>query len=605
MRRALLMIAFLLASRPLISSANPPFYVKQVIDVCQLPRPGATGRVVGHDNGSSVRVGTNSYWFFADTALDAVAAPSNQPGGLDKADVTGITGIYQGTGAITTSTNAANCIDMTDYNENTSGIATSVFAKSDLKVDPANPANDEKLIWPQGAIAIGNSIYLFADSVRGDKTIRETFLSSFSTTSRTATRFTNFYWSDPEPSFSSPMTTIATHNSIQYVYVLGSRLKASGVQEFHLARIPADRIVYKGEYTYWNGASFDPDVTHSRPIFQEYGADSGSLFFNSTYNRYMIVYTCTFSTEVCMRVSTALGDSETTITQWPSLHMPPTPDDRIVLFECPGGNNAAGQGGKPFRCYAAFVHKELGAGKKVLISTARNSPTADDCTSTACRCGESCDATKETCIIPDRIAPRYGITLRMVELTPSARARKWTNATGGFGYTPVDDCDTGTQGQNGWSYKQWNSTTGFNDLTFSNLFNWKGTETISGFPVPTISEDALVPGNTHSAVRVWAPPVMSPSASARVRVTGEVRKQFSCGDSVTADVILIRNGTISGLPLASASLSATPTSKRAQRIRLAVTLHQGDSLGFRVTHGGLNAACDDVLFAPGISYQMQ
>lgn len=133
-------------------------------------------------------------------------------------------------------------------------------------------------------------------------------------------------------------------------------------------------------------------------------------------------------------------------------------------------------------------------------------------------------------------------------------------------------------------------------MTFSSLWNWRGTESVGGFPAPLMDEDSASPGNSTDAVRVWQPPA---GTAGNLQISGELRKRYSwCGDAAIGEVVRIRNG-VQVATLWSATLSP---STRSAIYNVSTPLAAGDAIGFKVKRGGTAASCDNLFFSPLIEF---
>lgn len=117
---------------------------------------------------------------------------------------------------------------------------------------------------------------------------------------------------------------------------------------------------------------------------------------------------------------------------------------------------------------------------------------------------------------------------------------------------------------------------------------------VDGAPAPRIEEDTAFPGLAQQAMRVWAAP-----GAGTVRMSGEVRKQFLCGNDAVALIVRIQAGQVVGNPIWTATLDPA---LRSVVYNVVTTVQGGDSLGFAVKRAGATAVCDDLVFAPTVTY---
>ncbi len=564
----------------------PPFFVQDLREVCQFPRPDNNGKVMGHDNGASVLFNGKSYWFFADTRWD-----SNNNGFYDTSD--GFIG--RGTVAYTTDLDASDCMDMT-YSV-VSGHAKEVFPASAQQAD-------ECLLWPAGPVVANGSIYLYSTAVKKTGstcgTGHEVFLSKFNTSTLQAQRLVTTQ-SNSQPQFSFPFNVaeaVGCEVPIKWVYLLGSKSVEAGLIDdtaYLLGRVTETNIENPSTYQYWNGSTWIVgDPTAATALFQENAGGQSSISYNSALDRYMIVYTCDLSKKVCARTALAPGAGpEALLGGW---------SERVDVYECPG---------EFFSCYFGYSHPEFGDGSTIYVSADRLTPqTIKPCDEDSdCACPNDPNPANQcvsgACTAPN-VPPRYRLRLREVKVGtiagPAGRSfhdagrdytPEWSYPRSFFG-SPV--CDEPIQGANGWSYRRL-SGTALTDLTYNYLWNWRGPDTVGGalqIPAPQINEDTSLPGENTDAVRVWAAP-----GAGTVQISGEVRKHQACGDQAIAKLLRIQGSSTVGAPLWSATLGP---SSRSVLLNWTGTVNAGDSIGMAVARGGTSAGCDEVIFAPTITY---
>jgi hypothetical protein len=573
MIRKLLLGGILLSASATVTTAAPSFYVQDVREVCQLPRANNNGKVLGHDNGSSVLFNGTSYWFFADTGWDANGNGVQDPSG------DGFIGLS--TVASTTDLNAADCMDMT-YRAN-GGTVQSLFPGSALH-------SDECLLWSAGAVAANNQIYVYAEGVKKDAqghcvlgNPTEVFLARVDPSTMAATRVVTTQAAGVT-GFNEPLNVSEPSGcggTIKWVYLVGTKSLGGGTEGYLLGRVTEANIEDPTQYQYWNGSTWvvnDPSV--ASPIFSEFwAANAMEIFYNTYLGRYMAVYTCGLTTSVCARTALTAGKGGAALTGgW---------SDPTTLYSCPGDF---------FNCYAAYPHPEYGHGSTLYITTAQLRPAGESCSvDSDCFCPNDPNPANQcingTCTEPN-LYSRYGLRMREVKISTSAPPAGLVLADAGRDYTPKARCGPATQGSGGWYYRRLNGST-FTDLTFDYLWNWIGPDSVSGFPAPAINEDTAFPGTNTDAVRVWQAP-----GAGTAEISGEARKRYTCGDSTIAEIIRIQNNT----PVASLwSATLTPAS-RAAIYHLTTSVSAGDSLGFKVKRGGTAADCDEILFEPTITY---
>lgn len=590
--RNLLATGALLALTATPALAQQPFYVQSVRQICQLPRPDNNGRVVGHDNGSSVKFNGTSYFFFADTVLD-----SNGNGGYDPSDGT-VPGDFINLGTVAstgTDHRPKNCLDLTDYKTDGHGTATSLYPPSDLHEKECN-------LWPIGSVVANGKVYIYGSApkpspeatlgCRDLSQIYTAFLSTFDPATRQAHRLpvewaqqdVPTFFSPQEPQFNYP-TPVTHSDGSNWIYVVGTR-KISSTYTYYMARVPAEQAETKSAYQYQNGSTWASDPLLAAPIFHgEGGLGQVSVVYNKYLKHFLMVYTCAIATKICGRTATVAGKDEFAISGgW---------SDEVEIYQCPPSDGLG--------CYAAFQHGEF-AKRAIYVTTARLSPLAKNCTSNAdCRCTGSPDyvchipdgQTQGQCDVPINLQHRYGLTLHEITLSKTQPVPPIARFESASVYSPGLYCQQAQQGIGRWYYDQLKNGS-FSGLNFDYTWNWVGTESVSGIPVPQIDQDSMVPTANAAAVRLWQPLYGS---NGLIRISGEARKKFSCGGKVHADIIRVAaTGNISRIWFADLQPGA-----RSAIVNFTTNLNVGDSIGFRAwedTGTNPDPACDRVVFSP-------
>jgi len=566
-------VGALIALTASAAAAVPPFYVQNVREVCQFPRAINNGKVLGHDNGSSVLYGGKSYWFFADTGID------NNGNGVQDPSGDGFIGLS--TVASTTDLNASDCMDMT-YRAS-GGTAQSLFPGSALKPD-------ECLMWAAGAVVASNQIYLYGEGVKKNGAGQcvlgnpsEIFLAKVDPTTMAGTRVVTTAAAGVQ-GFNEPFNVSEPDGcggQIKWVYLTGAKDLGNHFQGYLLARVAEADIENPAQYQYWNGSTWvvnDPSA--ATPLFSEWlAANAISITYNTYLGRYMATYTCAVTTGVCARTALTAGNAPAALVGgW---------SDAVFLYSCPGDF---------FNCYAAYPHVEYGSGSTLYLTTARLQPAAQPCMIDAdCACADDPNPVNQcinnVCTQPN-LYTRYGLRMREVTIGTSPPPAGLQLVDAGRDYTPKARCDAPQQGANGWRYQRLSGST-LSDLQFDFLWNWIGPDSVAGFPAPAINEDTAFPGTNTDAVRVWSAP-----GAGTVTISGEARKRYTCGDSTIAEIIRIQGG----VPVASLWSATLTAASRDALYHFTTTVAAGDALGFKVKRGGTAANCDEIYFAPTITY---
>jgi hypothetical protein len=559
-------------------SFGVPFYVHDVREVCHLPRTGNNGKVNGHDNGSSVLYNGSAYWFFADTLLDL-----DGDGVFTEIPPDGFSGL--GTIASTSDLNAADCMQMT-YRAS-GGVAQSIWPITARK-------SDECLLWPAGAVVANDQIYLYASGVKKNAqgacllgNPSENFLSTINPTTLEGTRVVTT-GAPGVPHFNQPFNVSEPDGcggQIKWIYLVGTKpLDPPGTlyarTGYLLARVTEGNIATPAQYQYWNGSTWvvnDPNA--AAPMFEEvWGANAAGVAYNQFLGRYLMIYTCNLTGGVCGRTANVAGTGPAALVGgW---------SERVVMYHCPGDF---------FHCYAAYQHAEYGNGSTLYLTTARLTPVGQTCTvDSDCHCANDPNPVDQ-CVdgrCTTTLRERYDLRLREVSLATTPPPAGQVLADAGRDYSPKARCDAPVQGLNGWSYKRLSGSS-LTDLTYSSLWQWRGPDSVAGFPAPAMDEDTAFPGTSTDAVRVWQAP-----GAGTAEISGEIRKRYTCGDDSIAEIIRIQNNT----PVATLWSATLNPVNRSALYNLSVSVAAGDSLGFKVKRGGAVANCDEIFFAPTINY---
>ena len=554
--------------------ATPPFYVQDIREVCSLPRPTNNGQVLGHDNGSSVLYNGMSYWFFADTFWDLNGSGALEGLGPDKL-------IGLGTVASTADLDASDGLDMT-YRMAGSEL-TSLFPLSELY-------SDECLIWPSGSVVANNTIYVFATAVKKTGSVcgtgYENFLASVDPVTLQATRLVMLQ--DPATTpFNIPFRVSDPDGSggqINWVYMAGNTCLPPPyyVCGVLLARVREANITTPALYEYWNGSTWVVNTPQAAAVIFWGGIqDTVRITYNDFLGRYLMIYSCNVGLSICGRTANTPGPgSAPLVGGW---------SQEVVLYDCPGEDF--------LRCYAGYPHTEYGNGSTLYLTTARINPENRHCNNnsdcTPCDGYPASSCVGGLCTMPPGLKPRYTLRLRQVTIgtSPPPAGRLFYDA--GRNYSPKDRCDIAYNGPNPWTFQRLTNGMMF-PLTFDQQWNWIGNTDVQGDPAPRMDEDTAFPALAQQAVRVWSAP-----GAGTVRVTGEVRKRLLCGNTAWAEILRIQNGQPVGQPLWSALLGPTDRSVIYDET---ISVQAGDSLGFSVRRGGQSAICDDLLFAPVLTY---
>lgn len=581
--------------------ASPPFKVKELQEICNLPRPNNKGHVMGHDNGSSATLNGTTYWFFADTILDGRQALPAIPGqptptpffndGIDKFDA-GLPAGFEtrGTVAKTTDTTGNDCLSL-EYSTDTDGIAKPLF--------PNFPRS--AFTWPGGAIVADPSgtgdsrIYIYAYTTQTP----EVFLARFDPQSMTASKVVGF--GNPELSFTEPVLLIHSDQS-RWIYLIGGLAihvdvpgvpaTAKNATSYRLARVREGDIEQPSKYQYYAGptAGFVSSPSSAAELFKEIASGpTGFLTFSPALGRYLVVYSCLNGNAVCSRASVIRSSDIQTVLGLPQGLPQPTPSpswwpwannmnpaDKVILIDC------SASGSQSNLCYSVYSHSELGPRNSLFLTTAEN---PDYCSSS--------QFTYDT---------QYGLTLYRVKLTrgtPDLSAPFYLRTSSQ--YNPQTPCESPAQGVNGWSFSS--SYLGIlTPLVFRPLWQWSSPQLPPiGAPVPLIGPANALPGDS-AAVRIWKPDY---SSDAVVTFSGEVRKIFACGDEVVPEILRVRNGQFVEVLWSPPPLGPKPED-RVRQITLTQLLSAGDAIAFRVRSSSVGASgpgswyCDHVRFAPTI-----
>ncbi len=309
--------------------------------ICSLLSPSKTSAGIGgQDGGTSLSVGTTSFWTFGDAI-----------------NTTGRTVVLPNAIATTSQTDASACLALTP------------------KVNASNAAvpllrpivGQEMAVWPDGMVTPDNSnVYFYYMSVRRCAapepcaargwTVRGIGLATFDSATMTATRIGDctrindcFLWHETDGSGVAIMgATAVSGNGDGYVYLyLNESTNGISQDAVRIARVPIGSIENKAAYQYLNtagGYSWVAGLALSSRAIQFPGGFNGmSVAFNQYLSKWTAVYTTNGFNTVAMRLAaTPYG---------------PWNDSDTVLIDCKSlFPNDTG-----LRCYFGRQHSEFAA----------------------------------------------------------------------------------------------------------------------------------------------------------------------------------------------------------------------------------------------------
>ncbi len=535
-------------------SSESRVFVSSVRDVCHLPRPANNGNVIGHDVGSSARLGSDTYFLFGDTSIDRNGDGGLTPGGDPYPIVTG-------TIARTTDTDARDCLNPMIYKTRTVGSPPSVEAAPLL-----DPVPGEACMWAGGPVVANGELYFYHQTIpEGHCTIDSNFQAQAGlaklegnprdmNAGRIGQGSRPFFWQWGEPNFVWPLAV--SDAGTDWIYVFGQspsreiglgqvNCPSSGSALPHgvyVARVEEAQIASKSAYRYWNGQTWTSSVCQAEAIFP--GDGDSRPFYDKALRRYTMIAHCGRTSQLCVRTAQTAGSSVAALTGgWKGPK---------VIYDCPD-DLGEDPDDLPLDCYAGFAHPEYGNGSKIYVTTARKTQNGTS----------------------------YYLTLRELEISDMP---------------PLDEprsIDAGSEFSSEKLANDWlNVTRSGSSYNFglswtAPFWAWTGSE--AGAPV--VAQTTAQPSATRDAVRTWISPKRG-----RVRASGEVWMQFSCGDGARAEIVKIGQSQVETI------WSATLSSQGSAPYDVATTVEAGDALAFVLSKQG-SAQCDGAFFSPTMMFK--
>lgn len=302
MRAALLLLASLTVGLALLAPARPPHASADaqpflpdagpviIADrvVCSLVNDdAAASRITGQDGGLSVAVGSTSYFFFADTLYD----------------IDGVTSMISNDIAVSTDTDASDCIAMTHKSTATAAVPL-------LETLPG-----EIGAWPNGVVAASpQTLYFYISSHRAGPWlyISGIGLGRVDTATLGATRVYDILW-DATDFGDDPIGApgIITQGDTAYLYIHTAQGRVL------LARVALAGIETKAAYSYWDGAGWSADPHQAAALWtQSDGFNGVSVRWNDALGKWIAAYTGDLTHKVRVRTADALTGPWSGEYQW-------------------------------------------------------------------------------------------------------------------------------------------------------------------------------------------------------------------------------------------------------------------------------------------------
>ena len=352
--------------------------VATVRHICDLPRPGNNGKVVGHDVGWSQAESYNGYYyyFFGDTIVDADGNWT-----LDFSVDKFKPGTYLARAAV--SDDPSDCLDL-EYKVDGAGEAAQLI--------PQLP--NETFVWPGGAVVVSGTLYSYYGAYRSiphgcsggacvsgpkagegctqpndcnELVFEGSGLARLTTGATasdvTAERLGTYFFADHDISGPIVATEPSLCGAIEYVYLfVTTRTDPVRGREISLVRVPTVQIEDPAKYRYYRDdggtALWVPNFSDATPILvTNDSASTFSVHYDESEGRYRSIYSCGFlAPGWCTSTAVTAGDS--------GVALYGTWSTPLSLYDCPGKD--------PFRCYQASVHEQYGAGATQYVSAAHN-----------------------------------------------------------------------------------------------------------------------------------------------------------------------------------------------------------------------------------------
>lgn len=260
--------------------------------VCSLLGANQTAvGIGGQDAGTSVKIGSESFWTFGDTLNTSrgLFLPNNI--------------------AKTADLDAADCVTLTS--KASGGTAQALIDK----------LPGELGAWPDGMVSVqaGTGHFYFM-SVRacsapepcafgslGAWKVKGIGLAKFDAGGMNSTRVGGLLWQESDNNgFEIAGATAVVDSGYVYVFLNES---PDGVNQYaaRIARVPVANIENKASYQYWNGTSWVGDIRSSVRVLSFPGAFNGvSVAYNQFLGKWTAIYTTADFSTVAMRTAAAI-----------------------------------------------------------------------------------------------------------------------------------------------------------------------------------------------------------------------------------------------------------------------------------------------------------
>lgn len=260
--------------------------------VCSLLGANQTAvGIGGQDAGTSVGIGSESFWTFGDTlnTSKGLFLPNNI--------------------AKTSDLDAADCVTLNS--KASGGVAQALL----------NKVAGEIAVWPDGMVNVASGTgHFFFMSVRacsapepcafgslGAWKVKGIGLAKFDTAGMNSTRVGGLFWQESDNNgFEIAGATAVVDSGYVYVFLNES---PDGVNQYaaRIARVPVANVENKVSYQYWNGSSWVSDIKSSARVMTFPGAFNGvSVAYNQFLGKWTAIYTTGDFSKVAVKTASSI-----------------------------------------------------------------------------------------------------------------------------------------------------------------------------------------------------------------------------------------------------------------------------------------------------------
>lgn len=261
-----------------------PLVVASTKDLGAISKPA---HVVGRDGGPSCAVGGKILWTFGDTLLNPAASNGET--------------FRTNTAALATPASPTSVTEPLDPSGAPYQFVPFDAAEASYNASTGNKGDDRYALWTNTLLPDGNGgcLVFFSVVKIGSGQLNYTNggagIARVTGAKTTATRDPNLLFSPSEPSLTAAMADGG------FVYVYLSLAQNKGII---VGRAPFAQAGTRSAYTFFDGAAWQPDVTHGKPVGIAF-LSSLSVTYNAYLRQYLAVGSAIFSADVMMLTAPA------------------------------------------------------------------------------------------------------------------------------------------------------------------------------------------------------------------------------------------------------------------------------------------------------------